>query len=373
VKKVVWVSSWKRVCGIADYSEELFAALRKEARDQFRLEIVTVNEGEHFKSRKEIVAEILLHGPDLIHFHHEYSFFGGKNPPKYWFPKLIRNLRAKLPQARILATAHTVVGGNYRFPVKGRGTQIPARWLANQLVLPWLRTYWGRKTWGGLDGVIVHSGTLVETVKQAGCPKVLEIPLFVPLGSAPAHTHGRKRTVLVFGFLTPEKGQDIVIRALVSLPLDVKLILAGSVRRQQDRGYEQNLRQIIREHGLESRVEITGFVLPEKVEEYYRQAELVVVPLRESSGSASLTQAFSRGAAILASDLPLNKEIATRVPGVLELFRSEDAGDCARKIEALLNSPEGRRKLSLKADEYAARYSPEKVARMHLDFYREYL
>ena len=95
-----------------------------------------------------------------------------------------------------------------------------------------------------------------------------------------------------------------------------------------------------------------------------------MAPFRTTSGSASLVQALARGAAVLASDLPLNRELNDRVPGTLAFFASEDPIDCARQIESLLADAARRRQLGQQARQYAVNNAPAVIARQHLDFYR---
>ena len=92
-----------------------------------------------------------------------------------------------------------------------------------------------------------------------------------------------------------------------------------------------------------------------------------------TSGSASLVQALARGVPVLASDLPLNREINERVPDTLAFFASEDPVDCARQIERLLADRDRRERLGRQALQYAAAYSPANIARLHLDLYRRVL
>lgn len=376
--RVAWVSSWTRVCGIADYSQVLWpevrAALERRGIDG---ELVSLDE---FKSNRDLSSRLRDIRPDLVHFQHEYGIWGGKNPPFYRFPQLIHQLRDELPRARFVATAHTVLSPDYRFPVKGRGLQAPIRALANAALLGRLRRAWGKDTWGRLDGVITHSKHLVESVQASGVPRVEVIPHFVPVLSVPGTVArggpastpgGEARVIIVFGFFTPEKGQDIAIEALGKLPdQGVKLILAGGVRRKQDQRYLDQCRERILDLGLRERVEITGFVKKNRIDSYYQRATLVLVPFRSTTGSGSIAHALGRGMPILASDLSLNREIADREPGALEFFRSEDAESCAHAISSLLGDAERRKALGAAARRYAAGCSPAKVAEDHVRFYQ---
>lgn len=150
-----------------------------------------------------------------------------------------------------------------------------------------------------------------------------------------------------------------------------RLVLAGGLRRTEDRGYFQHCERLICELGLSDRVDISGFVPDERIDSLYRQATLVVAPFRRTSGSGSLAQAFARAVPVLASDLPLNREIETRVAGSLAFFKSEDPASCAEAMDALLGDSAQRERLACGALQYAKTYSPKAVAQMHVGVYRE--
>lgn len=373
--RVAWVTPWKRVCGIADYSRALESALQSAFAER-NMEWVCVDQDQG----PDLLTNLAKIQPHFVFFQHEYGLWGGKNPPFYRFPRFVAELRKKLPTVRVGATAHTVLPIGYRFPTQGRGWQVPFRAGANILLIERLRRAWGADTWGGLDLVVVHSGLQVASVEEAGAARVAVIPHFVPeLGIRGTVSRGRgpssggvvwpypEKRLLVFGFLTPEKGQDIAIQLLSFLPSDFKLIIAGGVRRKSDRAYEMRCRDRIRDLGLESRVEWAGYVPSHLVDSFYARAHLVLAPFRETTGSGSLAQGFARGAAILASDLPLNREIAQRVSGSLAFFKPEDAQDGASQVLHLFENEERILALRSKSREYATLCSASKIARQYAE------
>ncbi|RYZ95170.1 MAG: glycosyltransferase, partial [Proteobacteria bacterium] len=194
------------------------------------------------------------------------------------------------------------------------------------------------------------------------------IPHFVP-----SHAHyppSENQRVVVFGFFTPEKGQDIIIKAWRQIGLPrAKLLLAGGARRPEDKVYLEGCRKLIREGGLDDSISITGYLPSDQIDQVYAEANLVVAPFRDTSGSGSLAQAFARGAAVLASDLPLNREIAERVDGCLALFPTESEAGCAENIRRLLLDGPALAKLSSAARRYADRFSTPTIAKEHLSFY----
>jgi glycosyltransferase involved in cell wall biosynthesis len=328
-----------------------------------------------------LAEAIARRSPDLVHFQHEFGFMGSKTPVKYRFPSLVRDLRKRLPSVRIVATAHTVLTDKYAYPWRGRGVQAPFRLAANWLLLPILRQLWIQRSWGPLDGVAVHSSHQLATARSSGCAIAREIPHYVPqeekvAGSLPKTLKPippGAQVLLVFGYFTPEKAQDVAIRAMGHLSNPAYLVLAGGIRREQDRAYFETCQGLIRELELEDRVQVTGFVTFEELSALVDIAQLVLLPFRETSGSGSLADLFARAAPILASDLPLNLEIAARAPGALRFFRSEDPAHCAREIQALFSDPSAIAELKKGARKYADLHSPEAMMARHFDFYGEVL
>jgi glycosyltransferase involved in cell wall biosynthesis len=362
--------------GFEQYAGDLVAAARAQgARDW--LDPLYF---EPLASRSDAVrlaGEIAARGAELVHVHHEFGFMGSKTPVRYRFPALVRELRARAPGAKLVATAHTVLGPDYAYPWRGRGVQAPFRLAANYVFLPRLRRLWLQDTWGPLDGVIVHSRNQLASARASGCPRVREIAHYVPEEEhSGAALPARLRPVagpmlLVFGYFTPEKAQDVAIRAMARVRGPAELVLAGGVRRGQDRGYLASCERLIAELGLGARVQITGFVSFEELDALVARAALVLLPFRETSGSGSLADLMSRRAPILASDLPLNLEIAERAPGALRYFKSEDPDDCARAIEALLARPDELAALKRGAGSYAEAFSARKMAEKHRAFFAE--
>jgi len=350
--------------GIRTYLQALDAAFHKvgKAGWEFRAE---------YSPTEEFIRVASEYRPEVIHIQHEFGLFGGKTPGFYRFPKVVRRLRQVLPKTALVATAHSVIPPGYRYPVQGRGLQAPIRAAANQVLLPALHQLWGHRTWGGLNGVIVHSGLQKSWVEQEGQARVQEIPHFVGEAiEAASGVEPSSRKLLLFGFFSRDKGQDIALDALMYLPEDVQLVLAGGARRPQDLAYLESCHRKIELLGLQKRVTITGFVPEEEIGKRYAEAGIVLAPFRETTGSGSLAQAFARAKAVVASDLPLNQEVQTRVPGCLALFKSENPAHLAETLQTLIENAQARAALSGAARRYAELCSLEKTVQRHIDFYR---
>ncbi len=349
--------------GIRTYVEGLVPLFGGRVRPEY--EILT----------PQAIAEL---NPEVVHVQHEYGLFGSKIPGRYLFPAWFRKAKAANPHKKWVATAHSVIEFGYRFPYEGRGWQKFPRFILNGLLTlprnPILKL-WGQKTWGGFDGVIVLHRQQVAPVVAAGCSRVVVIPLPVARIPGLREVTAENRTkVVLFGYFSPDKGQDIAIRAWkIWGERAPKLVLAGGVRRPEDQPYYDQCRKLIEQLGLSAKVEITGYVPNENLESIYAESKLVLAPFRASTGSASIATAFSYGAAVLASDLLLNRELDHREPGCVTFFKSESSENLAEVLRALV-SDEGRlSKLREAGRRYAEKFSSEKIAQLHLDFYRQVL
>lgn len=361
---LIWVVP-EQEGGIRTYSEELWPFVRDRARESGfdPIEPLVGN------VRPEILFE---KGAAIIHVQHEFGLFGSKVPVLNRFPAWIRRVRRLCLSSRIIATAHTVLDESYVYPWRGRGWQAPLRWIGNHSVVPAMRRSWIRGTWGLLDGVILHSQLQEKAVQNSGCPRVWVIPHFVSKREISDPGGSTDPVAVVFGYFSPEKAQDVAIRAwahVLRVSPEARLILAGGVRRTADQAYFDECVELIRKLGLEASIEVTGFVPEAWIDAVYARALVVVAPFRETSGSGSLAQALGRGKAVIASDLPLNSALDSVEPGCLSFFRSEDSEDCARAVLDLFRNEERRRKLRAAASRFAAAQSPESTAERHVKAY----
>lgn len=385
MKKVLWVTSWDRRCGIADYSKALFDSVRQELqKSDVELKLASLDE---YRNPFELLSFIRSENPGLVHFQHEYGLFGGKNPPKYWFPEVVDVLKRDFRTVKISATAHTVLDPAYSFPVSHTGIQAPARFLANAFLLPVLRGVWGERTWGMLDGVVCHSRHQVASLQAAGVKHVEVIPHFVfneKLASIPSEkwetgekiTHSYTPYTLVFGFISPDKGQDLALEALIQLKNQGQtphLVFAGGSRRKEDEAYYERILTRAKSAGVLENLTVTGYVPSTWFDILFQKAELVIAPFRTTSGSGSLAQAFARGAPVLTSDLSLNTELAERVSGVLEFFKTGNSEDLAQKWKDLLGNKNVLRSLSEKSRLYAQKYSIAETAKHSAEWMKSFL
>ncbi len=204
-----------------------------------------------------------------------------------------------------------------------------------------------------------HANALiaVTATARADICATLDLPAerftVVPHGGAenvqPHHEDGREirqrfglgsdRVLLCVGAKRPHKNQALLIRALEHLPPNLRLVLAGHAE-----PYEQTLRALVDELGLNRRVIFADWVSQEDLESLWSVATVAAFPTLAEGFGFPVLEAMARGVPVAASDIPVLREVADSWP---EFFDPRDPADAARAIlEVLAHPPEpdrGRR------------------------------
>ena len=363
--KIAMLTTTGERCGIASYTRALIEGLL--SLPDTEVEVVPIAEGrqptDHYREQAE---RLNASDVDVVHIQHEHSFWGGILPKAsgYW------ELRYLIKKPVVL-TAHTTysLAQMLRLDTERR----PHKWLAKQLLV--------RNT-GYRDSVeiapfatamaIVHTrAARQELIARGAQPQYVHVvPAGIPT-PAPAPTGGEafrerfglqgRRLATLFGYLAPNKGYELTLEVLPSLPEEVTVVIAGGPRNADMEPYAAQLRAAIEQAGLSKRVVITGFLSDADVAEAMAASDFVLVPHTQATGSYSVTVPLSHGKVILASDLDCFKEIWERVE-CLELFPAGNAAAYRDKLLALLNDPARQEKLAANALKYASRFAWPRVA-----------
>lgn len=372
--KIAMLTTAGERCGIASYTRALIAAL--ETLPDTEVVVVPITEGKQAKEHYLTQAE-QLNAPDVdvVHIQHEHSFWGGILPGKsaYW------ELRYLIKKPVVL-TAHTTY--SLAELLKVASERRPHKWLAKQWLLR-NRNY--------RDSVeiapFVTAMTIVHTAaarkaliaRGAGADNVHIVPTGIP-SPEPAPTGGaafrekynlqNRRLITLFGYIAPNKGYELTLEILPSLPDDVTFVIAGGVRSQGEEAYHAQLQEAIARSGQAHRIVVTGFLSETDVAEAMEASEIVLAPHTIATGSYSVTIPLTHGRPVLASDLDCFREIHARMD-CLELFRAGDPADYRAKLTALLHNPQRQAQLSEAARRYAERFSWKRVAEMTRKIYQQ--
>ncbi len=245
----------------------------------------------------------------------------------------------------------------------GEAAALPLRWPggsgdAVQFNLPAHRRLLVRQR-----GILTHSPWAAEGLHlEFPELRVRAIPMGVPLPAAVAADTGREfklrhglpldRPLLgSFGFQTPMKRTDVVIKALALPALaDVHLMVAGEV------SPVFKLVETAREAGVVERVHFLGFLPFDEFEAAIAAADLCLNLRYPTAGetSASLLRilAMGRGAVVSdygqAADLP--PDAVVKIP-----LGEDEAGALAARTRALLSDPQRLQELGRRARDYIRR------------------
>jgi colanic acid/amylovoran biosynthesis glycosyltransferase len=189
----------------------------------------------------------------------------------------------------------------------------------------------------------------LTALAPAAAPKLVKIPYGSPLAGAPAPPRLAQPPyqMLAIGRFVAKKGFPVLLaacRQLAGSGLDFRLTLAG------DGPQRRQLGRLVREYGLEGRVEFPGFVPHRQVPDLLSRADLFVMPciIDPRGDRDGLPNVILEA---MAHEVPV---VATDVNGVAEAIRPGETGwlipqdepaALAQAIrEALADSGEARRR-----------------------------
>jgi D-inositol-3-phosphate glycosyltransferase len=178
------------------------------------------------------------------------------------------------------------------------------------------------------------------------------------------------RIVLAVGRIEPLKGLDILIRAAAEITdrSGLRLLLVGGD--EQARPEFDRLRAIAREVGVEDLVTFVGSIEHEDLPDYYRAADVVVMPSFAESFGLVAVEAMACGVPVVVSRVGgLASTVADGRTGYLVPWRCPEP--FAEKIELLLRNESLRNALGKAGVERMRAYSWESVADQLVELYDE--
>ena len=209
----------------------------------------------------------------------------------------------------------------------------------------------------------------------------VDIHTFCPLeGSETRMDTGLpERYILCLSRIDSNKGHDLLLNAFSlvcqSVP-DIHLVIGGgSTSKAGPTELEvlANMKRIIVEKDVESRVHITGYIPDEHLVATYRQAEMFVLPsLFEPFGMTAL-EAMACGRPVVASRLGGIREVVTSGESGL-LVDPANADEFSSAMIRLLNDEQLSWRIGKQGRHIVReRYCWEAIAARHVEFYEKYL
>jgi len=236
-----------------------------------------------------------------------------------------------------------------------------------------------------MDALICHSDHVKQRLEsEFGIPeqKVHVIPhgpFFYDLAvSEPDDVRAKygiplnRKIVLWQGIIFPYKGLDILIDAWKEIEQSgdhAHLLVVGTGSPE----LLEQLRNQVTQLGLRNVTMDLRFTSTEELVSIYRAADIVVYPYRAITTSGALATGLSLGKAIVASDLPVFRELLTDRQNAL-FVRAGDADCLSQALRTLLTDEALRRHLidEVRAMDFGSQ-SWQKIAAGTLDVYRSAL
>jgi glycosyltransferase involved in cell wall biosynthesis len=261
---------------------------------------------------------------DIIHCHNQYTGF------------VLSLMNRLFYKSKFVYTLHT-----------------PFWTLANEM-LPrtfWLKTQVERQCFRNADEVIAVSETLKKSIEnRAGVnsTKVVHISNGVDLIKFyPGKSSVRKmlaradeKLVLCVARISRIKNQMAVIKAIpkvLSKDKDVKFIFAGQI---DDQGYLNEIMNFVNENNLQAHVKFIGSVENSKMPEYYRAADIFILPSFAEGLPLVLLEAMASGLAIISSNIAPNMELGKNKE--ILYFNPGKSGELAKQLASLLENEKKR-------------------------------
>ena len=321
--RIGMVTPWHVRCGVADYSANLSSALAELGVDTYVVRLHRLGSKgqeyyEHLASRR------IPKGLDALVVQHEYGLYQN-------FERVFYALARDLHKVPIITDMHTTGW----------------RWESDEAVS------------NLSDLVIVHNEHMKRQFGRpcAVVPHGVTVREPAPKEEAKRRLNLRGPTVGVFGFLAPNKRIEDFLLACRELP-DVTPVVAGGSLIDVDTGYVQKLKRMGGD-----RVRWLGYVPDGELPAVMGALDVCVYPSGHISESGALLTMIGFGKAVIARDLPPNRE-----KPCLELF--EDVGDLSGRIRRLIDSPDERQALEERARRYARENSWSRIARQHMNYYK---
>jgi len=221
--------------------------------------------------------------------------------------------------------------------------------VASMFVQRWLRLY------RGCEAFVVPCQFMRDCLVRGGFPKerihVIHWPAFPLSPEKRVDDEPRKRRILYFGRVSPEKGLDTLVDAFQLLAPDdpdMELHIAG----RSYEGCEEQLQRRIRPE-FRKRIKFHGFLQGEALARLVAGSLLSVTPSRwYDNAPLAVYESYMLGTPVLAADIGgLPEQVAPGRTGAL--FPPGDVGGLAEALASMLADPAGLEAMGSAAREYA--------------------
>lgn len=319
----------------------------------------------NFEAKRKFEQLIIDEKPDIAHIgllHRQITFSVVDVLKKYNIPVVmhLHELTAVCPCYTMLRPDGTICSD---CAVKGYFNCIKHRCMKNSFsksILAYVEAEFLK--FGGyynkIDTYIAECDFYKKLVEEAHFTKspIIRMNNFLPVNQEYRAYHEHDNYILYFGRYAREKGVMTILKAYSMLSCKEKLVLVG-------RGSEEErIKEFVKEHHLESRVEVNGAVFGEKMDRIIEKAKMILVPSEwYENGAFVALQALAKGKIVIASDIAgLSELVQDGETGFLaEPGNPESFARAIEKVNSL--SKENYENMSNHVVEYAKKRCDVKV------------
>jgi glycosyltransferase involved in cell wall biosynthesis len=361
--KVGFIFPVNRRCGISVYAHGCVHALS-------RLVSVEQLDAEECALRPARPRAI-IDNCDIVHIQYETSLyrFGDRD----YYPAVCRMIAA--PKIVTLHEVYDDPPGVFpRSRITGGGPIVWVRcaiWDARHPLQTAQRRHAARHWYAGR--VLVHSQAQQAVLSRQGADMsrvgIVEYPV---RNSARPHAWdfrpGAPLELAAVGFINPNYDYPLLFAALDAMKTPWRFCWIGGIRREEEAGLLENLRQEIASRGWEDRFAITEWVADAQRDELLLRAHICLALFSARSNSESLATMLGMQKPVVATPLPFIREIEERHRACMTA--EPNAAAIAAAVEQLARDAGMRARLSDALERYCAGHSYEAMARQLFDIYR---
>jgi glycosyltransferase involved in cell wall biosynthesis len=225
--------------------------------------------------------------------------------------------------------------------------------LLSRPVVAFYRRTFGAYAIRNSDRIIVHTESYAATSRSVWkyeptiIPSAIDIDRFQPkdLSSKIRKKHklGNSKIVLYLGRLKFHKGLEYLIESAKFTDSDIKYLIVG------EGDYENQLREIVDNLGVQERVIFTGRVPNSEIPKYYNACDVFILPSVERLEAFGLVviEAMASGKPVIISNIPgVRENITDGEEGLL--IEPTNPEDIAEKINHLMADKKFRERMGAK-------------------------
>jgi glycosyltransferase involved in cell wall biosynthesis len=365
-----WIYPHRVRCGIAGYARDYADVLNGH------VSIIDIDPQWWFSDRNRFRRSIA--GCDIVHIQYDTAVF--MNNRRDFFGAMTRSIAVP-----IVVSLHEVYEEDPsvypRSRLHGAFPLLQLRRLVWDARHPVQRAYTRHRARAFFaDVLLVHHQYHRELLTGAGCAslpiRVIALPVKQYAGKRNTDPFGRGTLNLgAFGFINPLFDYDLLFDSLRLINRQWTFTWIGGIRTEQHLPLLDDLHRRIADEQWSDRFSISGWVTDDELPIRLNELHIAFALFTNRSSSASLARLFGTGKTVIATDIPLTRELfvandAAGSPPPLLLTDSTPRA-VADAVERLCSDTALQATLRRGLDAYGTSRSFETMTRQLLDVYRE--